>query len=120
SRVVEEQTEFVGRLLGMMPDMRVECVGVERVAEGVWRVRVRGTNPGGLPTRAAIGVKARRLAPIVVHLGVPVDDILSGRSNETWDAVAGGGGYEEAEWLFKATDGSVVPVEVRSAVFGDR
>lgn len=120
ARIADEQSQFVGRLLAIMPDFAVETRSVERVAEGIWRVRVRGTNPGELPARAAIGVKARRLPPIVVSLGVDVDDILVGQRIERWDTIAGKGGYEEVEWTVKAPDGSTVPVEIRSSVFGDR
>ena len=120
SRIADEQTLFIAKLLAMMPELTVEVTGVERIAEGIWRVRVRGTNPGELPTRAAIGVKAGRLPPIVVSLDVENDDILVGRRNESWDAIAGKGAYEEVEWTFKAPDGSSVPVEIRSSVFGDR
>lgn len=120
SRIADEQTLFIAKLLAMMPEVTVEVMSVERIAEGIWRVRVRGTNPGDLPTRAAIGVKAGRLPPIVVSLGVENDDILVGRRNESWDAIAGHGASEEVEWTFKAPDGSSTPVEIRSAVFGDR
>lgn len=120
SRVVDEQTEFVAGLLGLFPKLTIEAVGIERIAEGLWRVRVRGTNPGELPTRAAIGVKARRLAPIVISIGVGVDDILMGQRVQRWDAITGHGGYEELEWTIKAADGSTVPIEIRSSVFGDR
>lgn len=119
-RIVDEQAQFLGKLLGMMPDLVVKTQSVERVAPGVWRIRVRGTDPGELPTRAAIGVKTRRLPPIVVSVGVEPDDILVGQKYARWDAIAGHGAYEEAEWTVKAPDGSSVAVEVRSSVFGNR
>jgi hypothetical protein len=103
-----------------MPDFAIKTVGVERVADGVWRVRVRGTNAGEFSTRAAIGVKARRIPPIVVSLGVEVDDILIGQRVSRWDAIRGNGDYQEIEWMVKAPDGSTVDVDVRSSVFGDR
>lgn len=120
ARVADEQTKFVTELLGLFPKLTVEATGIERLADGLWRVRVRGTNTGALPTRAAIGVKARRIPPIVVRLGVEVDDILIGQPVQRWGAIAGHGGYEEVEWTIRAADGSTVPIEIRSSVFGDR
>jgi hypothetical protein len=120
SRVIDEQAAFVAGLLGEMPDLRVEVSGVRRVVPGVWRVRVRGTNPGSLPTRSAIGAKARRLAPIVVRPGVDEDRIVTGSPVVRWESIEGDGGFAEAEWVFRAADGSSVGVEVRSSVFGDR
>ena len=120
ARVADEQTEFVTALLGLFPVLTVEVMDVERLADGLWRVRVRGTNTGTLPTRSAIGVKARRIPPIVVRLGVEVDDILTGQPVQRWGAIAGHGGYEEVEWTIRAADGSTVPIEIRSSVFGDR
>jgi len=120
ARVADEQTAFVAELLGLFPKLTVEATDVERLADGLWRVRVRGTNTGTLPTRAAIGVKARRIPPIVVRLGAEVDDIVVGQRVQRWDTIAGHGGYEETEWTIKAPDGSTVPIEIRSSVFGDR
>lgn len=119
-RVADEQTEFVSRLLGLLPELRVEALPPERLARGVWRVRVRGSNPGGLPTAGAIGVKARRVAPIVVSIGVAVEDIVAGQRVERWDAIGAHGAHADAEWVIRAPDGATVPVEVRSSVFGDR
>ncbi|MFG0244354.1 MAG: hypothetical protein ACF8R9_16380 [Phycisphaerales bacterium JB054] len=119
-RVVDEQASFVAGLVGMLPSLEVGVTGVEQVAPGVWRIRLRGTNPGTLPTRAAIGAKARRIPPIVVDLGVDVADIVTGRRLNSWESIPGHGGYEEIEWVVRAPDGSSVPVEIRSSVFGDR
>jgi len=119
-RVVDEQASFVAGLVGMLPSLEVGVTGVEQVTPGVWRIRLRGTNPGTLPTRAAIGAKARRIPPIVVDLGVDVADIVTGRRLNSWESIPGHGGYEEIEWVVRAPDGSSIPVEIRSSVFGDR
>lgn len=119
-RVIDEQAEFVAGLVGMLPSLEVETTRVERVAEGVWRVRIRGTNTGALPTRSAIGAKARRIPPVVVDLGVDVEDIITGDRLNRWESIDGNGGHEEIEWVVRASDGSSVPVSIRSSVFGDR
>lgn len=119
-RIADEQSAFVARILREMPTLSVEVRSVERVGPGLWRVRVRGTNEGAWPTRSAIGEKADRIPPIVVSVGVEPDRILSGSQTVRWDSIEGDGGREEAEWLLHAPDGSTLPVEVRSSVYGDR
>jgi len=56
----------------------------------------------------------------VVDLGVDVADIVTGRRLNSWESIPGHGGYEEIEWVVRAPDGSSIPVEIRSSVFGDR
>ncbi|HZW10159.1 MAG TPA: M14 family zinc carboxypeptidase [Phycisphaerales bacterium] len=119
-RVAEEQTRFVVALLGLMPSLDVEVAETERLAAGLWRIRVRAVNRGELPTTSAIGVKARRLAPIVVSVAAELDDIVAGQAVQRWDAIGGHGAHADAEWIIRAPDGATVEIEVRSNVFGDR
>lgn len=120
SRVADEQTEFVAKLLDMMPTLEVRVQEVHQISEGLWRITVRGIDDAAMPTRSSIGTKANRLVPIVVHLGVDVDDIVSGQRDVRWTAIAGAGGYKDASWLLNAPDGATVQVQIRSSVFGDR
>ncbi|MBK7404241.1 MAG: hypothetical protein IPJ41_06305 [Phycisphaerales bacterium] len=119
-RIADEQSAFVADLVGLFPKFDVGVEHIERVAPGVWRLRVRGANSGELPTRSAIGVKARRIPPIVVALDLDPQAILSGQAVVRWDSIAGHGDYTDAEWLFQAPDGAEVKIEVRSSVFGNR
>lgn len=119
-RVIDEQATFVAGLLEMLPELRVETTLVERVSEGLWRVRVRGVNERELPTRSAIGAKAERLAPIVVSPRVDPADLVTGSRVERWETIDGNGGRRESEWVVRAPDGSDLLIDVRSSVFGDR
>ena len=49
-----------------------------------------------------------------------MDDIVTGDRLNSWESIAGNGGYEEIEWVVRAPDGASVPVEIRSSVFGNR
>ncbi len=119
-RIATEQTEFVGKLLDMLPTLEVSVHEVHRVADGLWRITVRGTDPAAMPTRSAIGKKANRIAPIVVHLGLDVDSIVSGQRDVRWPAIEGNNNHADATWLVSAPEGSTVSIQIRSTVFGNR
>lgn len=117
-RLATEQTAFLAKLLPMLPDVVLEEVQTERVADGLWRVRARLTNPGFLPTVSAIGQKARRVTPIVVQISTEPTRVLSGQRLRRVDSIDGSGGVRESEWLIQAPRGEAVTIEVRSDVFG--
>lgn len=119
-RLASEQTAFIARLLPMLPDVVVEDATVQRVGANLWRVRVRVSNPGYLPTISAIGLKARRVMPIVVQISTEPTSVLTGQRLRRLDSLEGSGGSREAEWLIQAAPDEQVTVEVRSDVFGTR
>lgn len=112
-RLVGEQSGFVVGLLGKLPRVYTEAPSVERVGPGLWRVSVRATNEGALPTMAAIGVKSRRPMPTLLVLDEPLERIVSGtKFNRTW-SLAGSGGSAEAQWLITGDEGATVHIRVR-------
>ena len=119
-RIADEQARVAADVLGRLAVLEVGATVVERVGPGLWRVVVRGTNTGYFPTSLAIGEKARRLTPIVVSVGLPVERIASGEVRQRWGRIDGSGAFAESEWLLLAPDGSAVEFEVRSALLGDR
>ncbi len=118
--VLAAQTEFVAALLGRLPRLEVGTPRVERVAAGMWRVRIRATNTGYLPTRSAMGVRARRIPPEVIWLEVEPERIVSGQRVVRLWSIPGSGGHEDAEWMISGEDGETVEIRTRSRVFGDR
>lgn len=122
--LVQEQAEFVGGLMGMLPDLDVAEPRVERVSDGLWRVSIEARNNGRLDTVSAIGLKARRLPGLVMvldpDLNLEHDAIVSGARVVRAASVGGSGGVVRGEWLIAAGGGDVVRVAVRSARFGDR
>ncbi|MFI4896803.1 MAG: M14 family zinc carboxypeptidase [Phycisphaerales bacterium JB059] len=118
--LVDEQAKFVGELLARLPSLDVSDPVAEPLGAGLWRVRVRASNPGFLPTRSAMGVKARRLAPVVVAIDVEPDAIVSGaRHRQLW-TIPGSGGHVDCEWIVRADPGQVITVTTRSSVYADR
>jgi len=114
-RLVGEQAKFVEGLMGKLPSLRVDQA-VEAAGPGLWRITVRVTNDGSLPTMAAIGVKARRALPMIVAIDVPLERIVAGNKiNRTW-AIPGSGGSSESQWLVRGESGSTVGVNIRPTV----
>ena len=118
--LIGQQTEFVAALLGKLPSLVVDQPEAERLGENLWRVRVRVSNPGFLPTRSAMGAKARRTAPVVVAIDAQPESILSGAKHRQFWTIAGSGGHADAEWIVRAREGDTITITIRSSVFGDR
>lgn len=117
-----QQAEFAASLLGMLPRVEFDEPTVERVGGGVWRVGLTLRNTGTLPTKSAIGVKARRLPGMVCVLDpnqeLETDRIVSGSRAIRFDAIDGRGVSERAEWLVIAERGDTIALDVRSPLFG--
>lgn len=119
ARLVDEQTAFLDTLVGLMPRLEATATG-ERLGTGLARIRVRLTNRGDLPTRSAMGERARRLPPIRVWIDLPDERVVSGaRRQNTWGVPAHGGVFD-AEWVVTSEGTEEIRIEIRSAVFGDR
>lgn len=115
--IVETQTKFIEQLLGMMPRVEIDEPVVEKVGDGVWRITLTAHNEGELPTRTALGAKARRLTPYVLALDLPQDKLLSGSTINRTDSLAPGETMR-AEWLVLADDGSTLNAQLRTEEFG--
>jgi hypothetical protein len=111
--IVEAQGAFIETLVSMLPRVTIDDPVVERVSDGVWRVGVTVRNEGELPTRTALGVKARRLTPFVLALDMPQDRVLSGSTINRSDSLAPGETMR-AEWLVLAEDGSSINAQLRT------
>lgn len=121
-RLADQQTAFAAAVLGMLPNLMIDEPTVERVGGDVWRVGLTLRNLGALPTKAAIGVKARRLPGIVCVLDPDQDlataRVISGSRAIRFAAIDGRGTSERAEWLVVAEAGDTVHLEVRSPLVG--
>ncbi len=115
--IVEAQGAFIEQLLTMMPRVTIDTPTVEKVGDGVWRVTVTVRNEGELPTRTALGAKARRLTPFVLALNISQDKLLSGSAIERTDSLAPGATMR-AEWLVLADDGGTINAQLRTEEFG--
>lgn len=122
--LIDRQSAFVAGLLERMPVLEFDAPLAERVGPGLWRISLTARNTGLLPTVPAIGVKTRRLHPLVFAFDpdqtIPTDRIISGSRLVRTDSIGGSGDSVRAEWLVLADDGSEIRIAVRSAHFGDR
>lgn len=123
-RLAAQQAEFAAAVLDMLPRVEIDDPTVERLGSGVWRVGLTIRNSGTLPTKAAIGVKARRLPGIVCVLdpdqNIDTERIVSGSRAIRFDAIDGRGASERAEWLVIAEAGDTINLHVRSPLFGTK
>lgn len=117
-RLIAEQSEFLGKLLGMLPDLEFGDLTVESLGGGLHRVSLRVSDPGYLPTASAMGVKARRLVPIVAAVSVPVRDVIAGNRVQSVEQIGGSGGSHTFEWTVRADNAASLAVEIRSDHFG--
>lgn len=115
--IVESQAAFIEQLLAMMPRVVINDPIVEKIGQGVWRITVTVRNEGDLPTRTALGAKARRLTPFVLALDVPQESLISGSTINRTDSLAPGETML-AEWLVLAEDGSTLNAQLRTEEFG--
>jgi hypothetical protein len=119
TRLAEEQARFVGKLLERLPFLIVDPPTVEPLGGGLWRIGLRVSNGGLMPTRAAIGVKARRLPPIIATVDLPEEAIISGRLRHRVPVLPGAGGQELIEWVIAGREGQEVSIKVVSPEFGE-
>ncbi|MEM1072344.1 MAG: M14 family zinc carboxypeptidase [Planctomycetota bacterium] len=121
-KLAEQQAEFAAAVLDMLPRVQIGDPTVERVGGGIWRIGLTITNTGDLPTKSAIGVKARRLPGMICVLDpdqeLQTSRIVSGSRIIRFDVIEGRGASERAEWLVVATQGESIGLEVRSPLLG--
>lgn len=118
-RLADEQAAFTASLLDLVPSIDVEGPVVTRLGPTLWRIDLRLVNTGKLPTRSAIGTKARRLAPLVLRIDLPPDRLISGPAVERVESIDAGGSAESA-WTVIADPGATVRILLTSPEFGDR
>lgn len=115
--IVRDQASFIEQLLSMLPRVLIDPPIVERVDDALWRVSVTVRNEGELPTRTAMGVKARRLVPFVLALQLPQDRVLTGSVIERSNSMAPGETMR-AEWLVQGQAGQTISVQLRTEEYG--
>lgn len=116
--LVGQQTDFVAKLLDKLPKLSIEGPSVARMGQTVWRVNVRVVNEGGLATRSAIGVKARRLPGTIMRVGLPEERVVSGSRIWTIPALAPTGGSQSMEWVLIGEEGETVELTLTSPELG--
>ncbi len=120
ARLAEEQTAFIATLLGKLPRVSLDAPVVEPLGGSLWRVTVRATNSGYLPTMPVIGVKARRAAPTLISLDVPMERVVSGSRTGRFYAIPGSGGSTEQQWVIIGDPGAAVTLKFAPTFGGEQ
>jgi hypothetical protein len=107
--------EFVSRLLGMLPRVRIADAEVENHGGGLFTVSVEVVNEGYLPTSLQHGVVSRSVQATTVQIQVPPEAVLTGDPKTARiQKLDGSGTRERVTWVVRAREGSSVEIRVRA------
>ncbi|HUV29729.1 MAG TPA: M14 family zinc carboxypeptidase [Acidobacteriota bacterium] len=117
--LLEKQLPFVRELAGLLPEVSIEKINVEKESADVWRVEAWVANTGFLPYPVHQGQRCLRPTPVVVTLSGESMTLLEGRSRRVLGLLEGAGGVERVSWVFSAKEGRSITLEARSFSAGD-
>jgi murein tripeptide amidase MpaA len=117
--LAEKQAAFVAALLERRPRLTVPDPTVKRLATGLYEVRFALVNEGFLPTATAMARKGRSVAPTVVRLDVPLEDIVAGERVSRFWGIDGSGQRVTLHWIVRVEDGATVQVQIVNPQLGD-
>ncbi|MFG0304984.1 MAG: M14 family zinc carboxypeptidase [Phycisphaerales bacterium JB040] len=117
--LASQQAEFLSELLAMLPDLDIGSVEVESLGGGLHRVHLTVTNTGYLPTASAMGVKARRIVPVVAAISVPLDGVIAGNRVQSVESIEGSRGTHTFEWTVRSDNAGAITVDIRTGHFGN-
>jgi hypothetical protein len=107
--------EFLVKLAGMLPRVRIAGTEVEAHGGGVFTVTVHVQNEGFLPTSLQQGGMSRAVNPTLVQIQVPPEDILTGADKSSRiPQLDGSGSRESFTWVIRGREGSRVEIRLRS------
>lgn len=117
--LAEKQAAFAIALADKRPRLSVQGPDVKRLASGLYDVRIAIVNDGWLPTRTAMGARARAMLPTVLRLSTPIDNIVTGeRIDRAWRI--DGLSRHDAHWILAVEDGATIEIELLDDQLGDR
>jgi len=107
--------EFVARLAGMLPHVRVAETEVTSHGGGVFTVSVTVENTGYFPASLQHGVVAGAVDPTIVQLQVPPETLLTGHDlTHRIARLEGSGARETVTWVIRGRQGESVTIRVRA------
>ena len=115
---ITRHTRFITELAGMLPRVAWRDAKAESLGRNVWRITAQVANTGFLPTRAAIGEKARWPRQIKVTLTGNGLEVAGGRAIQLVGTIAGSGRSEELSWVVTGAAGTTVTLRAESPVAG--
>ena len=107
--------EFVVRLAGMLPRVRIVDAQVTDHGGGVFTVEAEIENSGYLPTSLQHGVVSRAVQPTTIQIQVDPMDVITG-ATKTMEVrqLAGSGARERFTWVIRGRSGERVEIRLRS------
>jgi len=119
-RALAATTALVLDLARRLPAVAIADVAVEELGGGLYRLEVRATNTGRLPTHTAHAVRAAARIPLRLEVALPDGGgaaVLGERSWRTAERLEPGE-VLAAEWLVRAPPGLEVTVRLTSQAAG--
>jgi hypothetical protein len=111
----EVNAKFVVYLMSLFPRVTIAEVEVTNHGGGVFEVEAEIENTGFLPTATAHGVRARAVAPTMVQLGVPPEDVITGDAKTSFfPTLDGSGARRSYSWVISGAEGARIELLVRS------
>jgi hypothetical protein len=115
----QKHGEFVARLAGMLPRVRIADTEVTNHGGGIFTVSVEVVNEGFLPTTLQHGVVSRTVQPTTVQIQVPPEAVLTGDAKTARvQNLEGSSRRERVTWVVQAREGSSVEISVRAEKAG--
>jgi hypothetical protein len=108
-------TEFVVRLAGMLPRVRIAEANVTAHGGGVFTVTAEVENAGYFPTSLRHGVVSESVQPTTVQIQVSPENVLTGDDKtSTIEKLDGSGRRESFSWVIRGEPGASVEIRVLS------
>jgi len=111
--------EFVVRLSGMLPRVRIVDTEVTAHGGGVFTVEVEIENSGYFPTALEHGVVSRAVQPTTVQIQIDPGDVITGAAKTVRvPRLAGSGTRERFTWVIRGQSGAQIEIRVRAQKAG--
>ncbi len=102
-----KHTDFLCRIAGMLPKLRIAEVKTEPLGGDVWRVSATVVNDGELPTFPQMGEISRQTQPVQIALDLPEGaSLVTSHPRRRLPTLAGHGGHATETWLVRLTPGA--------------
>ncbi len=107
--------EFVVRLAGMLPRVRIVDTEVTSHGGGVFTVEAEIENSGFFPTSLQHGVVSRAVQPTTVQIQIDPGDVITGGTKTMQSRqLAGSGTRERFTWVIRGQSGAQIEIRVRA------
>ncbi len=111
--------EFAVYLMSLFASVSIADVEVTNHGGGVFEIKAEIENSGYLPTALSQGVAARSVAPTMVQLDVPPEDVLTGAAKTSFfQSLDGSGSRKTYVWVIRGRQGMSLQLHVRSQKAG--